>query len=152
MLNLYDTWKFENLDGGVWKQGWKIEYDAEKVKALPRLEVIVIPHSHCDPGWIMTFDEYYSRQTRNILNGMAKHLGEKDEMRFIYAEISFFETWWREQSEETRKKVKGYLEAGKLEIVTGGWVMTDEANAHYHSMVTELFEGHEWIQNHLGKS
>ncbi|KAF1751587.1 hypothetical protein GCK72_018141 [Caenorhabditis remanei] len=152
MLDLYDTWKFENLDGGVWKQGWKIEYDAVKVKALPRLEVIVIPHSHCDPGWIMTFDEYYSRQTRNILNGMAKHLGEKDEMRFIYAEISFFETWWREQSEETRKKVKGYLEAGKLEIVTGGWVMTDEANAHYHSMVTELFEGHEWIQNHLGKN
>lgn len=152
MLDLYDNWKFENLDGGVWKQGWKIEYDAEKVKSLPRLEVVVIPHSHCDPGWIMTFDEYYSRQTRNILNGMAKHLGEKDGMRFIYAEISFFETWWGEQSEETRKKVRGYLEAGKLEIVTGGWVMTDEANAHYHSMVTELFEGHEWIQNHLGKN
>lgn len=151
MLDLYDTWKFENPDGGVWKQGWKIEYDAEKVKALPRLEVVVIPHSHCDPGWIMTFDEYYNRQTRNILDGMAKHLGEKDEMRFIYAEISFFETWWRDQTEETRKKVKQYLEDGKFEIVTGGWVMTDEANAHYHSMVTELFEGHEWIQNHLGK-
>ncbi|CAO4379303.1 unnamed protein product [Caenorhabditis nigoni] len=151
MLDLYDLWKFENPDGGVWKQGWKIEYDSEKVKSIPRLEVVVIPHSHCDPGWIMTFDEYYNRQTRNILDGMAKHLGEKDEMRFIYAEISFFETWWRDQSEEIRKKVKGYLEAGKLEIVTGGWVMTDEANAHYYSMVTELFEGHEWIQNHLGK-
>uniref|UniRef100_A0A8R1DTP1 Alpha-mannosidase n=1 Tax=Caenorhabditis japonica TaxID=281687 RepID=A0A8R1DTP1_CAEJA len=152
MLDLYDTWKFENPDGGVWKQGWKIEYDAEAVKSQPKLEVIVIPHSHCDPGWILTFEEYYSRQTRKILDGMAKHLGEKDEMRFIYAEISFFEMWWRDQTEETRRKVKGYLENGKLEIVTGGWVMTDEANAHYHSMVTELFEGHEWISNHLGKS
>lgn len=152
MLDLYDTWKFENPDGGVWKQGWKIEYDAEAVKSEPKLEVVVIPHSHCDPGWILTFEEYYARQTRSILDGMAKHLGEKDEMRFIYAEVSFFETWWRDQTEETRKKVKEYLEAGKLEIVTGGWVMTDEANSHYHSMVTELFEGHEWILNHLGKS
>ncbi|CAI2353902.1 unnamed protein product [Caenorhabditis sp. 36 PRJEB53466] len=151
MLDLYDTWKFENPDGGVWKQGWKLEYDTEEVKKEPRLEVIVIPHSHCDPGWIMTFDEYYNRQTRNILDGMARHLGEKDEMRFIYAEVSFFEKWWKDQTEEIRRKVREYLVAGKLEIVTGGWVMTDEANAHYHSMVTELFEGHEWILNHLGK-
>lgn len=28
--------------------------------------------------------------------------------------------------------------------------MTDEANAHYFSIITELMEGHEWIRNHLG--
>ncbi|XGW14576.1 hypothetical protein V3C99_000685 [Haemonchus contortus] len=29
--------------------------------------------------------------------------------------------------------------------------MTDEANAHYFSVITELFEGHEWIRNHIGQ-
>ncbi|CAJ0566102.1 unnamed protein product, partial [Mesorhabditis spiculigera] len=29
--------------------------------------------------------------------------------------------------------------------------MTDEANAHYHSIITELFEGHEFLQNNVGQ-
>ena len=60
-------------------------------------------------GWIKTFEQYYQDQTSQILSGMAKHLGEKTDMRFIYAEISFFEMWWRQQTEETRKKVKGLV-------------------------------------------
>ncbi|CAD6193239.1 unnamed protein product [Caenorhabditis auriculariae] len=150
MLDLYDLWQFENEDGGVWKQGWPITYDDQKVASEPKLQVIVLPHSHCDPGWIHTFEAYYEMQTRKILDGMAKHLGEKEGMKFIYAEMSFFELWWRDQNEETRNKVKSYIENGQFEVVTGGWVMTDEANSHYHSIIVELIEGHEWILNHLG--
>ncbi|VDO74291.1 unnamed protein product [Heligmosomoides polygyrus] len=137
MLDLYNVMDFANVDGGAWRQGWEVTYDQEKVAEQKTLEVFVIPHSHCDPGWIKTFEEYYQSQTKHILDGMANHLGdEKKEMRFIYAEISFFELW--------------LLKSGQLEIVTGGWVMTDEANAHYFSIIAELIEGHEWMKNHLG--
>jgi alpha-mannosidase II len=50
MLNIHDILKYDNEDGGVWKQGFDIHYDKEHIKTEPRLEVIVVPHSHDDPG------------------------------------------------------------------------------------------------------
>jgi alpha-mannosidase II len=81
---------------------------------------------------------------------MVKHLSQKSDLKFIYAEMSFFELWWSKQDSKIHKKIKKLLNNGQLEIVTGGWVMTDEANAHYYSIIMELFEGHEFLKNQLG--
>uniref|UniRef100_A0A914NFC5 mannosyl-oligosaccharide 1,3-1,6-alpha-mannosidase n=1 Tax=Meloidogyne incognita TaxID=6306 RepID=A0A914NFC5_MELIC len=149
MLSVYDILPFDNPNGGVWKQGWPITYDYQKIKEEKRLEVIVIPHSHCDPGWIKTFEKYYEDQVQNILNFMVTYLTQNKDLKFIFAEISFFELWWSKQTNKIREKVKQLLINGQFEIVTGGWVMTDEANAHYYSIIMELFEGHEFLKNQL---
>lgn len=43
-----------------------------------------------------------------------------------------------------------FVQSGQLEFVTGGWVMTDEANTHYFNMLTQLTEGHLWLYENLG--
>lgn len=110
-----------------------------------------MPHSHNDPGWLKTFEGYFKGQTKHILDNMLKFLSDHPSMKFIWAETSYFAYWWETiSSEEDKDKVRKLLEDGQLEIVTGGWVMNDEANTHIYAMILQLMEGHEWLKKHLG--
>ncbi|XP_067871701.1 alpha-mannosidase 2x isoform X4 [Heterodontus francisci] len=149
MLDVYSLLKFDNLDGGAWKQGFEITYDEHEWDNDP-LQVYVVPHSHNDPGWIKTFDKYYQEQTQHILNNMLVKLQEDPRRRFIWAEISFFSKWWDNIDTQRRAAVRRLAANGQLEFVTGGWVMTDEANSHYFAMIDQLIEGHQWIEKNIG--
>lgn len=149
MEKIYDQVPFDNLDGGVWKQGWDIQLDAAPASA--KLKVFVMPHSHNDPGWIKTFDKYFFDQTRHILDEAVKFMTKNRDMKFIWAEISYLSAWWETTTDEKqREAMRQLIRSGQLEIVTGGWVMNDEANTHYASMLMQMIEGHEWLTDHIG--
>lgn len=146
MLNVYDQLNFDNVDGGSWKQGWRVEYDPLQWNAHHKLKVFVLPHSHNDPGWTKTFDEYYKQQTKSILSNMLVQLTQNPDMTFIWAEISYFSKWYESLSIDQQQDTKNLLKRGQLEFVTGGWVMPDEANSHWFSIVQQLTEGQQWLK------
>ncbi|XP_009992596.1 PREDICTED: alpha-mannosidase 2x [Chaetura pelagica] len=149
MLAIYSLLPFDNQDGGVWKQGFDITYEPNEWDTEP-LQVFVVPHSHNDPGWIKTFDKYYYDQTQHILNSMVLKMQEDPRRRFIWSEISFFSKWWDNISAQKRAAVRRLVGNGQLEMVTGGWVMPDEANSHYFAMIDQLIEGHQWLEKNIG--
>lgn len=115
-----------------------------------KLNVIIVPHSHNDPGWLMTFEEYFEKRTKHILNTVVEALSEKETRTFIWAEISYLSLWWQQANQTMRSKMRRLIvETKQLEIVTGGWVMTDEANTYYYAMIEQMIEGHEWLRTNI---
>lgn len=106
MLDMYERMQFENIDGGPWKQGWRVTYDEKEWNQHHKLKVFVVPHSHNDPGWIHTFDEYYERQTKHIFANMLRHLEENPGLKFIWAEISYFAKWYDNLAPPQKDTVK----------------------------------------------
>ncbi|KAK6322720.1 hypothetical protein J4Q44_G00075120 [Coregonus suidteri] len=149
LLDVYDLLTFDNADGGVWKQGFDITYQENEWDSEP-LQVFVVPHSHNDPGWLKTFDDYYRDQTQHILNNMVVKLHEDSRRKMIWSEISYFSKWWDNIDDQKRDAVKSLIEQGQLEITTGGWVMPDEANSHYFALIDQLLEGHQWLERNVG--
>ncbi|KAI6218357.1 Alpha-mannosidase [Aphelenchoides fujianensis] len=146
MQHLYDRLSFDDERGGFWEAPFDVRLD--EVEPPSRLEVIVVPHSHCDPGWKDTF-EGYATTTNRILDAALAELEANADLRFIFAEIAFFGRWWTGLTASERERVRRLLHDGQLEIVTGGWVMSDEASSHVFSIVMQLFEGHEFLRNEL---
>ncbi|KAJ7423563.1 alpha-mannosidase 2 isoform X3 [Pitangus sulphuratus] len=102
-----------------------------------------------DQGWLKTFDDYFRDQTQHILNNMVIKLQEDNQRKFIWSEISYFSKWWDGIDSQKKDAVKRLIKDGQFEIVTGGWVMADEASSHYFSLIDQLIEGHQWLEKNL---
>lgn len=113
------------------------------------LRVIVMPHSHNDPGWLQTMEGYFATSTKQIITNMVNKLTEHSNMTFIWTEMTFLSMWWETAEPHLRTKLRSLLDEGRLEIPTGGWVMTDEANVELYSMLDQLVEGHSFLRSNL---
>lgn len=73
--DLYDRIEFKDVDGGPWKQGWQVTYKGDEWEK-EKLKIFVVPHSHNDPGWKLTVEEYYQLQSRHILDTIVETLSK----------------------------------------------------------------------------
>lgn len=114
------------------------------------LTVHIIPHSHCDPGWLESFEGYYLSQVHTILSSVTEALTADKRRKFIWAEMSFWMRWYEVQSDETKARVQSFVASGQLEFVGGGWVQNDEANPDYAAIISQVTEGNEYLQTLFG--
>ncbi|XP_055908577.1 alpha-mannosidase 2 [Eupeodes corollae] len=133
-----------------WDKSFEERYEQQKQDKLRQpLKIIIVPHSHNDPGWLKTFVNYFQSDSRQILNLVITKMQEYTDMTFIWSEISFLQLWWDQAHPTKQRALKRLIKSGRFEITTGGWVMTDEANVHLFPMLDQLIEGHQWLRINL---
>lgn len=153
-LDVYKDFEFQPMwmrSKEYWDKTFEDRYERQKMDPeRPPLKVIIVPHSHNDPGWLKTFESYFHVSSRQIMSNMVAKLQEYKNLTFIWSEISFLNAWWEEAHPSKQRALKELVDSGRLEITTGGWVMTDEADVHLYAMVDQLIEGHQWLWTNLG--
>lgn len=53
----------------------------------PVIEVFLVPHSHCDVGWLKTVEQYYTENVTLILNNVIETLTKDKSKKFNWAEM-----------------------------------------------------------------
>ncbi|GAM22576.1 hypothetical protein SAMD00019534_057510 [Acytostelium subglobosum LB1] len=114
--------------------------------------VLLVPHSHCDAGWLATFDEYYAHLVNSILDHVLDTLSNEPDKRFIWSEISFFKNWYDKLNDTKKKSIHRIVENKQFEFIGGGWVQNDEAAANIDDILDQISEGHKWVLKHFNKT
>ena len=115
---------------------------------LSDLTVHIIPHSHLDPGWLRTPEEYYSReQVYNIFNTAFRSLYNDKQKRktFVINETYYFKIWYNKLKEEDKLKFKELIKEKRIEFVLGGYVANDEATPSYDDIADQIRIGNQFL-------
>ena len=134
---------------GSWTQGWDYEVPNGEYERGEKLEIYVIPHSHNDPGWKETFEEWYGQKTGRVLDTMIDFLGSDPRYRFQWSEVSFLQKWWDTNPSKRDKLIK-LMRSGQLELTGGGLVMNDEGLTTLYAIIENLHEGRQWVKDKIG--
>ena len=120
-----------------------------KINSNEKITVHILSHSHDDPGWIKTFDQYYNDQVEKILNNVVYSLKKDKKRKFIYSEISFFRKWYESIDEKTKNDIKELIKEKRFEFVNGGYVMEDNAASHFRDGISQLRLGLEFLKENF---
>ena len=133
---------------------------ANKYQNDSMIYVHMIPHTHDDVGWLKTIEEYYYGKGNGgsqsmigiqyIIEAVINELIADSEKRFSWVEVGYFYRYWINQNQEFKDKVKILVDEGRLEFISGGWAMHDEAVTYYEDMIDNMALGHKFLSDNLG--
>ncbi|KYQ91603.1 alpha-mannosidase [Tieghemostelium lacteum] len=115
------------------------------------IKIHFICHSHCDAGWLKTFEGYYTQDVNTILTHVVDAVSKNEKRRFVWSEMGFLERWWNSTTSDYRDRFTKMIKEKRIEIINGGWVMNDEANPTVDAVIRHLADGHRFITDHFGE-
>ena len=110
----------------------------------------LIPHSHTDPGWLSTYDEYYKKDVGKILGSVLHELQADANLTFVWSETCYFARYFESLHPNEQQNVRDLVTSGQLEFVGGGWVQHDEALTTVGGILGSMTEGHIWLEQNFG--
>ena len=111
--------------------------------------VHVIPHSHQDPGWGWTVEEYFNQKTRSIISTSVAALVVNPNRTMTISESIYLSKWLSEQNSEKIEQMKEMIQQGRFDVTFGGWVIPDESGTHYDDIILVLKIGHEFLKKNF---
>uniref|UniRef100_A0AAF5PKD7 Glycoside hydrolase family 38 central domain-containing protein n=1 Tax=Wuchereria bancrofti TaxID=6293 RepID=A0AAF5PKD7_WUCBA len=151
-MNLLRYFHAQNIqvDSCSWDKcnGWSREKDV--------LNIHLICHTHDDPGWIKTIDQYYYGSQKEktaagvqyILSTVMDELEKDKSKRFSWCETSFLWRWLVDSKQ--RKRLQKLVQQGQIEFIGGGWVQNDEAVAYYVDIIDQMTLGLRTLKKYFG--
>ncbi|VDM36742.1 unnamed protein product [Toxocara canis] len=118
------------------------------------VDVFVVLHSHVDPGWLQTFDEYYDNKVACLFSVTIFVFGAIIISCIIILLLNFF-------VHSILNNVVGALDQykdlrlvkeGRFEVTGGSWVMTDEATPYFWASIDNMIVGHQFLLKRLNTS
>ncbi|XP_059142401.1 lysosomal alpha-mannosidase-like, partial [Physella acuta] len=125
------------------------------------LNVHLVPHSHIDVGWLKTVDQYYTGEkppfdttergcVRCTLNTTIQELLKNPQRRFIFIEMKYLARYWQEADDTERESIRLLIKERRLELINGGWVMSDAGVTTYNDIIDQHTLGFNFISETFG--
>jgi hypothetical protein len=117
------------------------------------IQLHLIPHTHCDVGWLETTDALARMNVSRILDGVVANLQNgsiPSRRRFVWDEMAFLSRWWADEktSDEQRNNFVRLVKNGQIELADNGWSQHDMGATTVNSMLANWDEGHQWLKKH----
>ena len=110
------------------------------------INIHIIPHTHLDPGWLKTPEEYYQSDSINsIFFTVLNSLTSNPDRTFVINEIYYFKIWYESINNEEKEKVKKLISEKRIEFVFCGYTVNDEANPIYYDIIDNIRIGHQFL-------
>lgn len=115
-----------------------------------------IPHSHDDLGWLRTIEDYYDEKVSRIFATVIDQLEKSREIdqdrfrkKFVYSEIGYLKLFLNSDPEKTQERIDRLISliySHQWEFVNGGISMSDSACPHYEDIISNYFNGLNFIR------